>query len=59
MVGFGVSEAQARSSVCLFLLSADRDVELSASSLAPRLPAMFPHDNNSIQSKPLKGRQPR
>jgi hypothetical protein len=38
-VGFGVSNAQARSSVTLFLLPANPDVELSATSPASCLPA--------------------
>ena len=37
--GFEVSEAQARPSIILFLLPVDQDVELSAPSLAPCLPA--------------------
>lgn len=38
-VGFGVSEAQVRSSVSLFLLFVDPDIGLSATSSAPCLPA--------------------
>jgi hypothetical protein len=38
-VGFGVSNAQARPSVSVFLLPVDPDVELSATSPAPCLPA--------------------
>jgi hypothetical protein len=38
-VGFEVSKVQARPSGSLFLLSADPDVELSASSPASCLPA--------------------
>jgi hypothetical protein len=37
--GLEVSEAQARSSGILFLLPTDPDVELSATSRAPSLPA--------------------
>ena len=45
-VGFGVSEAQARSSGSLSVLPADPDVELSATSPAPHLPAC--HHNNGL-----------
>ena len=37
-VGFGVSNAQVRLRVSLFLLPVHLDVELSAASPAPRLP---------------------
>ena len=39
-VGFGVSNAQAKLSVCLFLLPVYPDVELSVPP-APRLPAWW------------------
>lgn len=38
-VGFEVSKAQARPSGSLFLLPADLDIELSATSPTPHLPA--------------------
>ena len=52
-MGFEVSEAQVRPSVAriLFLLPADSDVELSATSPAPCLPVChhaFHHDNNEL-----------
>ena len=51
-VGFGVSNAQVKPSISLFLLSADPDIELSAPSPAPCLPAYYHasshHEDNGL-----------
>lgn len=50
-MGFEVSEVQAKPSVSVFLLPAGLDVELSAPSPTPRLPAFYHascHDDNGL-----------
>ena len=50
-MAFDISDAQARTSVVVFLLPADPDVELSAPSPAPCLPVCHPvsrHDDNGL-----------
>lgn len=46
-VGFEDSDAQARSSVPLFLVPAGTDVKLAATSLAPCMPT-FHHEVNKL-----------